>query len=75
MEHIIVKLVCPKCKVYWADVKVCFDTVLRPEDIIVKAKYKKKAILQSNQVIHCPKCKYTYTGLDIFKLITMRLKE
>ncbi len=64
-----VKVKCPKCKAYWADMKVRFEDVIRPGDIKVKPRYKKKAKVKLNKSLRCPKCEYVYTGIDIFAMI------
>ena len=61
------KLVCPKCKEHFANLKFDYDAQIDPEDIEVLKGDKKT--FQKGEDLACVLCKYTYTSWDIYLAI------
>ncbi|MHA1757031.1 MAG: hypothetical protein ACTSVV_09690 [Promethearchaeota archaeon] len=75
-EVLSIKVECPKCKVYWADLKVRFESVLKKDNFELKSKYRnKKQKIFKNNTINCPACGHEYLRIEIFGLIAKALNE
>ena len=76
MENKIeVKIICNACKTYFGDMSIRFGDVIKPADIRIKDKYKKKVKLKLNHSIACPKCKHMLDGIEVYGLIAQAMKE
>jgi hypothetical protein len=63
----VCKLICPRCKEYFADLKFNYDTVINPEDIVVVKGDKKS--FQQGEELKCTLCGHTLMSWDIYLAI------
>ena len=73
-DTIDIKLVCPRCEVYWADATIQFDGPVTPGCFRVRAEYAGKAIL-ADQPLSCAACGHIYGNMDIQQGILMALYD
>lgn len=63
----VCKLVCPKCKEHFANLKYNYDTVIDPEDIEVLKGDKKS--FQQGEELKCTLCGHQLMSWDIYLAI------
>jgi uncharacterized protein YbaR (Trm112 family) len=66
VKDLTCKLLCPKCREHFANLKFAYDTQIDPEDIeVLKGDHK----FVKGEDLACTLCKYTYTSWDIYLAI------
>ena len=61
------KLVCPKCKQHFANLKYDYETTIEPEDIEILQGERKT--FQKNEELACTLCGHTFMSWDIYLAI------
>ena len=67
------KLICPKCKKYWAVLKFDFGSYAKPSDVTIVSGTRKKFKKQDSLL--CSLCGYEYTNHDVILSINDPAKE
>jgi rubredoxin len=63
-DVIDVKLVCPRCEVYWGDATVQFDAPVTPGCFRVRAEYAGSKHIHADKPLSCPACGHVYSVMD-----------
>jgi|SRR5665213_285179 len=74
-DTIDIKVVCPRCEVYWSDATVEFGGPMTPACFRVHSEYKSTSRIQVDTPLACAACGHIYENLDIQNLIVNVLDD